>query len=764
MTDNCKTISVTAKQPPANVSNGAKVATVETKELVTQVSSVDIAPPSQDVCYNSVLEGLGEAWVPDSRLFKYLETEFNLNEYFIKHIKKALADQFDTADIAYKRVIKTLKENTALSDSHYHVWNAFRNYSDSTTHSELFRFNSYKVINTTFTNFEQLNYVVDKHLVDHTTMADLTKILIEVRTDKHQFVDASDVFNYVVNFVRVFTDHINTTDDFFGQANIDDDQTASVVKVLSDRTIHLEAFGVNFTKAPLEHSVDNSDLVTKAYVSVKYDFANLFPSVPTFVSSLNKLEEINTTEVFSNVFTKAPIEDVATLTEQAYLSFVRPIEESFNHVDEMYLNPVKVLSHAVEFSEALVFDLLSTITDQTVTAEELSKAMSKIVDTDSLAASDTMLGKHISILFKEEDYFLSDYFLEDYFFKAVHTTDSITDVQFTKNIIDIVDATDDFYGALNLDDDQTANMHKVLSTWVSNSDVFSRIVTFYRTLTDSTDLNDLLYTTFGKIANDTAHMLDVPSKATAKTLRDINILISVVAKRLGKLLTSTTSNSDDYVFSIGKGITTTATSGEIVARSVTTVKSDSADASDLFSRVFVAFRSFSDSITRSDSHLIGVGKNTVEVLNVDEAYTLFMSKILNQTVNHTEVLRFDLSKRLNDIVDATDDFYGVTNLDDDQVASVTKVSVDAFDASDVFTRIATYFRSYTEVLDLSEVVSLGLTKPLTSAVVSSELTTKVGAKVINNTASTSQSLTIYNQDYYASNYMVPGYYGEMYSY
>ena len=116
MTDNCKIISVTAKQPVVTVPNGAKVATAEAKEVITRVESVQLAPPSPDVCYESRLTGMGEEWIPDPHLFKYLETEFSLNDYIKSHVFKALNEQAATSETRFSNVVKVLATSTDASD------------------------------------------------------------------------------------------------------------------------------------------------------------------------------------------------------------------------------------------------------------------------------------------------------------------------------------------------------------------------------------------------------------------------------------------------------------------------------------------------------------------------------------------------------------------------------------------------------------------------------------------------------------------------
>jgi hypothetical protein len=764
MTDNCKIISVTAQQPVVTIPNGAKVATAEAKEIITKVESVQLAPPSPDVCYESVLTGLGEEWIPDPKLFKYLENEFSLNEYFKKTFIKVIRDNSNTSDVRFARVVKILSDSIGHSDTFNRVWNAFRTYNDSITHTELLRLHPFKVVSDSTTNFEQLNYTVKKGLVDSTHMVDLTKILIQVSTGKFETAHVSDSFSRIVNYVRQLNDLVHTTDDFYGAANIDDDQYALVYKVILDFVDTHETFGVRFTKAPILDVVTKSDTLSLHYKKPEQDNANIRHDLPIFVNNLVKNDSVIKSDTNSKVIDKAPFIESLTSSDVLANNLTKPFIESIINADLQFSTISPLKEEIISNIEQIVIDLATTILDQSTIAEEIAKAMSKMTETDSTATSETLFKKDIAILIKEEDYFLSDYFFEDYFFRAVHTADQITDVQFRKQINDIVDATDDFYGSLNVDDDQTASVSKVLVDWASIGETFSRVVQYYRTILDTLSNSEVINKVLSKKVNDTSTITETTYKIVEKIFTDSKTFVDIASKLTNKGLIDVTSNSELTVFAASKLITDTINKTETVAKATSKTLTDVSVVSELFSRVFVAFRTFTDTFTYSDNALIRIGKNNVETVGVSEYYYLVTSKTLSETVNRSEVKLFNFSKQLSDLVDATDDFYGNANIDDDQTAAVTKVFADYTTTNDLFNRVVQYVRSYTDGSVVSEIVNKSYSKQLTETVTRSDLVTKVDAKVVNDQASTSQSLTIYNQNYYASNYMVPGYYGEMYSY
>ena len=149
MADNCKIISVTANNPVVTIPNGEKVATAVTKEIITNVPAAPITTSVSDSCVQSNLSGLGEEWIPDSRLFKFNTEELSLNDYLKTHAFKVLLESTALTDTNSKYSRKVLSDIADVTDSFDRVWNIIRSHNDSTTHSELLRFSVAKALNET---------------------------------------------------------------------------------------------------------------------------------------------------------------------------------------------------------------------------------------------------------------------------------------------------------------------------------------------------------------------------------------------------------------------------------------------------------------------------------------------------------------------------------------------------------------------------------------------------------------------------------------
>jgi hypothetical protein len=89
-----------------------------------------------------------------------------------------------------------------------------------------------------------------------------------------------DIAELVVEFNRSVEDSVFSTDDFYGNANIDDDQIALVNKILADWTELQEETKIAFTKAPFEDASSISDVTENHPKPQKLDEISLSDEAP----------------------------------------------------------------------------------------------------------------------------------------------------------------------------------------------------------------------------------------------------------------------------------------------------------------------------------------------------------------------------------------------------------------------------------------------------------------------------------------------------
>lgn len=135
----------------------------------------------------------------------------------------------------------------------------------------------------------------------------------------------------------------------------------------------------------------------------------------------------------------------------------------------------------------------------------------------------------------------------------------------------------------------------------------------------------------------------------------------------------------------------------------------------------------------SDQAVLGVTKNLFDSQTVaDEAtYVLFKKGLLEAQVT-TELRTFSMAKALFDVVDATDDFMGLTNTDDEQVMVFSKtLSVEALSTSDQTT--AAVGKQVTDTVEKSDLLTAEVGKELTENLGTTEERTNSFEKSLSDT-------------------------------
>lgn len=315
------------------------------------------------------------------------------------------------------------------------------------------------------------------------------------------------------------------------------------------------------------------------------------------------------------------------------------------------------------------------------------------------------------------------------------TTSELRAFSLSRAITDTVDATDDLFGAANLDDEQVMFLIKSLQP-------------DYIVMADNIDTIQV-----GKRALDTAVTGDViGSRVLGKSLVDVPVTSEILVRSLSKQLTDTADVSDelngsfitddgqvmfmikslpvDYVtnsdanakqfgkpaldlvvtgdvllpFALGKGIedvpVTTEKSLFDVAKPVqpdvvlaleAAVAAIAKPFEDLIFKPAegpsqydtYAFSYFLADYCREGFPALLVGKHFADLTQNTDISSRVIGKALSEFPLTGEVKGFAIGKALTDTVKATDDFYGAANVDDDQTVLYAKTTSDVVGKSDL---------------------------------------------------------------------------------
>lgn len=245
-------------------------------------------------------------------------------------------------------------------------------------------------------------------------------------------------------------------------------------------------------------------------------------------------------------------------------------------------------------------------------------------------------------------------------------------VDYVRSFQSVVDATDDFFGTANADDDQIARVGKTLVNWVTSSEIRSIDVS--------------------KTLNTQTIALEQKSVNLAKPLVSYSSLSSQTALNFTKPLVSTGTLADLHKYLLGKNLVNTTTTADQHTSYASKVLVDSSEIAEqksaklqkpLFSatvnsdtviKTWLAQRQFVDQTVTSSQISFEFEQQLAQVFNAAEQAQKNLGKTLASNGVFTDTLasQVNYKRGFTDFVASTDDFFGSANVDDDQTARIGK--------------------------------------------------------------------------------------------
>jgi len=577
----------------------------------------------------------------------------------------------------------------------------------------------------------------------------------------------SEVFRKVANYVRVIEDLINITDDYYGAANIDDDQVATVKKRLTDPVDinDLDLFILknlytiaNSTTAILNPiSLNSTKPLFDITQSSEFSYSNVF-KVLTEPLSLSEIRYANVSNVLRSTLT-------ATDPYFSISEFNRFYIDRINTTD--YVESIN--TSIIKSDQVSIQDYYSRVANfyrevyETKTLSEQTKVYFLRQDVELLNTDDSKTAR-------VKKYPDNDLVLQIDDFNTV--------VDFIRSFQDFVDVTDDYYAQSNIDDDQYADFIKTITDIVTIGeavDVLPITFTLYTpqqesfTSSDESSLFVSKYPSTETVSNYKEFYLEF-DKYTTDILYNYSLPKAFVSTVMND---STITTSDDIAFSTVTYLDylreLLSIDDEGVTLETRTVQADSISFSDVSSYIMVYRRALIEIMAFNsgiEKRYIQVNKdldntnNYVYLTNNDVRYSKPGKGVADQSFIFEDfVTSLTSSFGLYDTVRPTDDYYGASNIDDDQYATFNKTAADSFTKSERF--IYSALLEKRETVNKAEEIKLNIGKNLLETLHFTETFTydKYAVTLFSDQILKSDSGTINNQNYFASTYVEPGYAG-----
>jgi hypothetical protein len=577
-----KLITIDYKTTPANISIPSTLAKVTAQEKTTKITGTITYPTSEATSSSSVLAKvtLQEATtqVPETSLYttkvpdtiKLNVVVTNAGEESVPtsgKYRRALSILL-LSEITSKNILKPVISNTLVTDSFF----------TSADFNRIFESN--------LNNYSLLLLQANKNLSNNTALVDsvFAQILVQksnqifsidqiekflslqkfsafVHSDFSNIVTLKFVPNTVfgsenlqrtVEYARNLFDFADITDDYYGQSNVDDDQTAyfdkRLISVLQGSDLSSR------TPVKIITSQIGYTQVSRALIQPQKLEQVLFADLSTRRPRKNNVEVIQKSDLASKLYNK-PLNEIRTASDTAPVKSATKSEFEFVGTNTLNFSSVyKNTQQTAVFTE-IVYPAL-TMPREFFNAANVVLLENKLVNITKSDQTANALTHFIDVLAGKTE--------------TTELVESLATVSnYNRNFYSYLYATDDYYGQANLDDDQIAAFNKALINIVQRNDVHSIFSETNRFSLLTTNSN-LVEKNVGTIISTPYASSDTLSSLTTKLLQDGFTASDITSILSGSFLFSAANVQDNLKeFIFDKILRSASTSTEIISSTPT---------------------------------------------------------------------------------------------------------------------------------------------------------------------------------------------------
>jgi hypothetical protein len=765
--------SVVQPQVIVNISDSGILTTVPTGQVVATVEGVyQSVPTATQGFFNRVFDDLVSSTETSFWIEKVLFDNIQLSEQvkLVVAFIRGYSDQLNISDTIKLTTGKYYLDSASASDAGY--------FKKTTIKSTL------ETILVTDTK----NFSVSKTLTDLLQIVETKRGLIQKPVIDS--IRITDLFATVSNYFKNFTELVSPTDDYYGLANIDDDEYATfnkvvnewlqitqsapifqVAKALTETLLSVEAVSKLAAKAIIPDSVSISDSTVNQTVA-----AGSFVPGQTYV-------------ILSTGTTDYTL--IGASSNQPGTQFVATGAGTGTGTATQVVQQIANSSSAGSFIPGQTYIIQSTgSTNFTQIGASNNQPGTQFVATGVGTGTGTA-----SQITNAGNFIIG----QTYIIQSTGTTDyTLIGASSNQPGIKFV-ATGVGTGT------GTASQTKSVIITITNAGNFVPGQTYIIQSTGTTD-----YTLIGASSNQPGTQFVATGTGTGSGIAYQATPVSNVFQAISKPKFIELLNiNDQKYFAANKQVLETLTLTERIQKAVSIMLMDTSTSSEsvnkyltkllapetitlaeYFVYVLARFYEFSEQFTTSDLNNFGIGKTITETLTTadssfstisgfNKVYSDFL--VIQDTLNR--LVNFNLT--LTDLVQSTDDYYGLANIDDDQYVTFNKTATsELFTVYDfTSTRLLKGIPNIAEdTVVYSEYITKQTSKNISDLIVSVEYYKATINKRINDTVTNSDiiitnyitagnqkyltdlltvssSVTINQQNYFASNYVTTGYTG-----
>jgi hypothetical protein len=365
-----KEITVTSSNISLSLQNLERTTGVSVKDVITNINTKTQITAAEDTAFQVNFNNYGESSPRQPQLFHYNSDDFSSYDLFLKNIGKNQNEILSKIDFAFFIINRNTVENLISFEMLNLDFSTIKN--DTLINLDLRELSIGKPFEENLISFESKSFNISSQKEEFAQLSEtLFKKDIEIKFQEGSVKYAlSDYFlnNYVImpillsdefttlwDIRPVFNETLIATDDFYGLANIDDDQIASFGKVLNDQleaseaisqgfsTVKFETFGIGDIYS-IEVFKNNEEIALTSEEKYFQNSKIQIDNIDLIENILNNFEKINNetfsySDILSSILNKN-IQDISNTTDSIIINqgYGRQINETLSSSDGGLIN------------------------------------------------------------------------------------------------------------------------------------------------------------------------------------------------------------------------------------------------------------------------------------------------------------------------------------------------------------------------------------------------------------------------------------------
>ena len=606
--------------------------------------------------------------------------------------------------------INSAIENTAVtSDAIYKQFLVVAE-NQSTSLAELSYYQATKVFLDTLSNTSYTSLAITKPLTSSITISDSNNITT------------------TTSYIRNLEELVDATDDYYGAATIGEDEYASFNKIVVDTT-------------------QNSEVISKYVANILQDFS--VTNEQNYYQFTKLLSDSSTSLVEDNSYAVGKVaSELASTTETSVLNIgliktdIVNTSELFNRTANYIRNYVDVaitVDAAAKYTSILKQDFITGISDVFSTFIYWMREFT----TDFISSSEyARFTVKKALVETSSTLDTQNFYFNKITNEVINSNEAVSyQLNYVRSLEDLVDATDDYYGAATIGDDEYASFSKVIADGVLQTD--TSVFSIEKILTDtSTSTDSAAYNVKKSLSEQITNAEFIPITVVAPKSDTIN---NSEAKyfNISAVLDNTVASSELFTSNTQylRSFAESSTAQDLAALYNQLVKTDSINNSDTVTKSLQFYRELFETTQSSEYKVVLIGKTLIDILSISEVKSINLDKPLADSYSISELLTSTTGfiRSFQDQVDATDDYYGAATIGDDEYATFNKVVADAVAKADTAKfDIAKILEDTSYNTDTNKYT---FTKPVTEVVSNAEVSQKSINKISIDNYSISELLT-----------------------